>query len=533
VIGISVLVVAISAVPYALGYLAEGSELKFGGFLINLDDTCSYVAAMQEGIAGGWRYEVLYTPEDHPGAYLHTFYILLGKLSVPIGLSPTEMYHLCRLFFGVALLLAVYLFLSLFLQAPRVRLAAFALIGFSSGLGWLVLLTGSTTLGGLLPLDFWLTDAYTFFNLFTFPHSCASVALLLVFLFLAVRYVETPRLRILLLAAVSLVCLAVIHPFTILLVDGVLAGYWILLLLRRKKVPRTQGVAFAVWALVPTPLIVYYFSAFAGDPVLANWSAQNISPSPPITFLLLGYGVLCPLALGGGIRTLRRWDERRTLLVAWVFSALILLYAPFPLQRRMLEGLHVPVCILATIGLFECMVPQVVKSGRVSRFARWRGYTNQGLTNLLLFSVIVATLPSNLCLVVGSSASVLSYDADLFFQREEVEAIDWMGQNTATTDTILASYTVGRYVPARIGHRVFVGHIHETVQLPDKLRLAESFYSGEMAHHDRQKLLTDYRIRYVFYGPSEIEMGRFDPSEAQYLTEVYRNDLVSIYRVQF
>jgi hypothetical protein len=531
-VGIAAVVIVISTVPYALGYLAAGPELEFGGFLIDLDDSYSYISAMQQSVADGWRYHVLYTPEDHPGAYLHTFYILLGKLSVLMGLSPIEMYHLCRLFCALALLLAAYLFLSLFLQTPRVRLAALCLIGFSSGLGWVVLLTGSTSLGGLSPVDFWLTDAYTFFTLFLFPHSAAAVALLLVFFFMAVRYIETPRLRTLLLAGVSLICLSVIHPFTVLLVGGVLAAYWTLLLLHRKKVPRREAAAFAVWVLMPAPLVVYYFSAFARDPVLANWSAQNILPSPPITFLLLGYGVLCPLALAGGVRTLQRSDERRTLLVAWVLAALILLYVPFSLQRRMVEGLHVPVCILATIGLFECLAPQVTKSGCISRVARWRGYTNQGLTSLFVFSVIVATFPSNLCLVAWSSASVLGHDSELFFQREEVEAIDWMGQNTASTDTILASYTVGRYVPARIGHRVFMGHFHETVRLHEKMRLAESFFQEETSDRDRRLLLADYGIQYVFYGPAEIQMGRFDPSEAQYLTEVYRNDLVSIYSVQ-
>jgi hypothetical protein len=491
VVGMAIVVVAISTVPYALGCLAAGPELEFGGFLIDLDDSYSYVSAMQQGIGGGWRYQVLYTPEDHPGAYLHTFYILLGKLSVPMGLSPTEMYHLCRLCCALALLLAAYLFLSLFLQTPQVRLAALSLIGFSSGLGWVVLLTGSTTVRGLSPMDFWLTDAYTFFTLFTFPHSSAAVALLLVFFFMAVRYVETPRLRTLLLAGVTLVCLSVIHPFTSLLVDGVLAAYWILLLLHRREVPRGEAAAFAVWVLMPAPLVVYYSSAFTSDPVLANWAAQNILPSPPVTFLLLGYGVLCPLALGGGVRTLQRWDERRTLLVAWVLAALILLYVPFSLQRRMLEGLHVPVCILATIGLFECMAPQVAKSGLTSRVARWRGYTNQGLTNLILFSVIVAIFPSSLWIVAAGSASVFTHDPELFSQREEVEAIDWMGQNTASTDTILASYTVGRYVPARIGHRVFMGHFHETVQLKDKLRLAASFFREETSDRDRRLLLAN------------------------------------------
>jgi len=529
--GISMLVVAISAVPYVLGYLAAGPQLEFGGFLIDLDDSYSYVAAMQQGIAGGWRYQVLHTPEDHPGAYLHTFYIALGKLSVLMGLSPMATYHLCRLACALALLLAAYLFLSLFLETPQARLVALSLIAFSSGLGWVVLLTGSTTLRGLSPLDFWLIDAYTFFTLFTFPHSAVAVALLLVFLFLAVKYVERPRLSILVLGAAALLGLCAIHPFSALLVDGILAAYWILLTLDRKKIIRREAAAFALWALVPVPLVVYYYSAFIRDPVLANWAALNILPSPPLAHLLLGYGILVPLAAGGVIRAFQGWNERRLLLAAWVFAAVVLLYVPFTLQRRMVEGLHVPVCTLAAIGLFECLVPCMMRAGWVCRFARWRGYTSEGLKRLLLFSVIVATFPSNLYLLASTTASVLHHNPGLFHKQEEIEAIDWLGGNTATTDTVLASYNVGRYLPARIGHRVFMGHFHETVRVNDKLQLADSFYSEDTSDSARRRLLSEYGIRYVFHGPSEKEMGRFDPSEAPYLTPVYRNELVTIYMV--
>jgi hypothetical protein len=530
--GISILVVAMSALPYALGYFAAGPELEFGGFLINLDDSHSYVSAMQQGIAGGWRYQVLYTPEDHPGAYLHIFYILLGKLSMLISLSPVQTYHLCRLCCGLAMLAAAYLFLSLFLHTPQLRLAALSLIGFSSGLGWIVLSTGSADLQGLLPLDFWLTDAYAFFTLFTFPHFAAAVALLLLFLTAVMKYLEGPRFGILILGAAALVGLAVIHPFTVLLVDGILAVYWVLLCLGRRAFPRLETAAFIAWGLAPMPVVIYYFSAFLGDPVLANWSAQNVLPSPSLARLLLGYGLLVPLAAGGTLHIVRRWDERKILLLAWVLAAVILLYMPFTLQRRMLEGMHVSVCILATIGLCECLAPYIMRLGWVSRFARWRGYTSEGLRRLLVFLVIVATFPSNLCLVAGSGASVLRQDPDLFHKREEVEAVDWLGRNTDSKDTVLASYGVGRYLPARIGHRVFMGHFHETVQRDDKLRLAGSFFSEDTTDVERRRLLSKYSIRYVFHGPSEMEMGRFDPSRAPYLTAVYRNNLVTVYRVQ-
>lgn len=531
VIGIALVVLTASSLPYALGYCCAPEGLEFGGFVVDLDDSFSYVAAMQQGIDDGWRYLVLFTPEDHPGAYLHTFYLALGKLSALLGLSPLQMYHTGRLGCGLLLLVTAYFFLSLFLESRDERIVAYFLVCFSSGLGWVVLLTGSTTLAGLSPLDFWLMDAYTFFTILTFPHSAAAVTLLLLFLTLALRHIETPRLWTLILGIVSLLCLCMIHPFTALLVDGILLMYWVFLMVHRRTVPGREGLSSAIWFLAPLPLIAYYFSAFTGDPVLTNWSIQNVLPSPPITHLLLGYGILSPLALAGAIYLLREGQERRLLLVAWVVAAVILLYIPFTLQRRMVEGLHIPLCILATVGLFEYLVPLVTRSAQVQRLALWRDYQSEGLQRLFLFSIAVATFPSNLYLVTGYSAAVLSHHPTLYYECDEVEAVDWLRENTSPTDTVLASYRIGRYVPARAGNRVFIGHFHETMHLEAKEGLAESFFQDKSGDDARRRLLSDYGIRYVFHGPAEKEMGGFDPSEASYLTQVYANESVAIYGV--
>lgn len=531
VLSIALVVLAISSIPYLLGYWFAAPGTEFGGLVVDLDDSYSYLAAMQQGLGNGWRYRVLFTPEEHPGAYLHTFYLGLGKLSSLLGLSLMQTYQLARLACGLSLLITAYMFLSLFLEGRSERLVAYLLISFSSGLGWVVLLTGSSTLRGVSPIDFWLMDAYTFFTIFTFPHSAAAVTFLLLFFMLALRYLETSQVRALLLGSLTLLPLCIIHPFTALVVDGVLVTYWALLSLNRKSLLRREGWAVAIWALAPLPLIVYYYRAFVSDPVLQNWAAQNYLPSPPAAHLVLGYGIVFLLAGAGAVYVIRRRSERSLLLVAWAASAMILLYVPFTLQRRMVEGLHVPLCVLASLGLFKYLLPAAMDSSWLSRFARWRGYGTEGLRNLLLYTVVMATVPSNLYLIAGYSASTLNNDPTLYYQQGEVQAVDWLRKNTDPIDTVLASYRISRYIPARAGNRVFMGHFHETVEVEDKRRLAESFFLESTADTLRQDLLAEYGIIYVFHGPAERQIGRFDPSRAAYLASAYGNPSVAIYRV--
>jgi hypothetical protein len=533
VVGIAVVVVAISSVPYLLGYLSATPHTEFGGFVIYLEDSFSYLAKMQQGAWDGWRYRIPFTTEEHHGAYLYTFYVALGKLSASLHLSLILTYQLARVVAGLAMLLSAYLFISVFLETREARLTAYLLVCFSSGLGWLVLLlTRSSTLWGLPPMDFWLYEAYSLFTLLTFPHASAAVAMLLAFFLLALRYLTTFHFATLLWSILALLGLCVIHPFMALPVDGALGVYAMLLLVVRRRLPRREFPAILIWALTPIPLIAYYLSAFASDPVFRSWSAQNILPTPPLIHVVLGYGLVLMLAMVGTVRVIRQRTEKQLLLVAWASSALLLAYAPFALQRRMVEGLHVPLCVLAAVGLLEFLLPRALGSEWLTRFARWRGYRTDGLRRFLVFSIIVATFPSNLYLLASASSIALRHDPGLFYERYEVDAIDWLKDNTRRSDPVLASYKIGRLIPARAGNMVFVGHSIETVQFERKIELAANFFQADTSDDFRRALLIEYGVRYVFHGPRERQLGDFDPWTCEYLTPAYHNPKVTIYRVR-
>jgi hypothetical protein len=532
VIGIASVVVAISSLPYLLGYLSATPDTEFGGFVIDLDDSFSYLAKMQQGIWDGWTYSIPFTPEEHSGAYLYTFYLGLGKLSSLVGLSVTQTYHLARLVCGLSLLVMAYIFASAFLETRDKRLVAYLLISFSSGLGWLILLIGGpSALTGVAPIDFWWIEAYTFLAILTFPHFAAALTLLLLFFLLALRHLETFRLPTLVLGIPTFLALCVIHPYNAFLVDGVLVAYWLFLFVHRRRLPRREALPILIWAVTPIPLLAYYYRALGSDPVFRSWAAQTVLPSPSMPHLFLGYGIVFLLAIGGLVLVIRHRDEKRMLLVSWAASTMLLTYLPFSFQRKMVEGLHVPLCILATIGLLEYLLPVVLNFSWLKRFAVWRGYTRTGLRQLLLYSVIMATFPSSLYLVAEASASTVLGNPLLYYGAKEVEAVDWLKENTERTDTVLASYKIGRFIPAYAGNKVFMGHIIETVQVDQKRQLAETFFQANTTDEFRQTLLSEYNIRYVFHGPREEQMGDFQPSRCAYLLPVYRNSQVSIYRV--
>lgn len=528
---IALAILFVSSLPYMIGYTVSPPDREFSGALVNVVDYHSHLAKMQQGARGEWRYRLLFTPQDHEGAYLQVFYVALGHLAARTGLPLVTTYHLARLVSGFILLLTTFLFIAFFLRQRALRRIAYLLVGFSSGLGWLVLLVSPTRPGGITPIDFWLNDAYVFFALFTFPHFCLATAALLITFLATLAYFHTPRLRYLLTGGLSVLVMAIVHPFAVLIVDAVLAVYWLLLWGIQRRWPGREAISTAVIGLVPLPLLAYDYCALQSNPVFRTWQAQNFTPSPPPGYYVLGYGLVLLLACLGVIHVLLRRDQRGLFLVTWAVVAAILAYSPLLLQRRMVEGLHVPLCILATLGLFRYVLPSVHRS----RLAKWLAgtvhYPRQRFRLLVLNLLLAATFPSNVFLLASASLAAWQHQPSFFYLRAENEAIDWLGAHTRWTDTVLAAFPVGNHIPARIGHRVFWGHWIETVDYASKKQSAEAFFQGETGDAARKELLQTYGIAYLFYGPQERALGDFNPEDKPYLMKTFDNSKVSIYQV--
>jgi hypothetical protein len=530
-LAVSLIALAFSSLPYAAGFLTSSPDVTFGGAVVNVEDFNTYLAKMQLGARGEWRTRLLFTPEPHRGIFLSPYYVALGHVARWTRLSLAATYHLARLVFGMLLLLVVYAFIGLFVRRRAVRRVAFLLAAFSSGLGWLVTLVAPAGAGSISPIDFWLMDAYVFFSLLTFPHFCLSVTSLLGVFGGTVGYLRRPRPALLGLIAISALLLALLHSFIAIVVDVALLAYSGLLWRLRRRVPWQAAWPMSLAGLLPLPLIVYQYTSVKSNPVFRGFQAQNVTASPPPGYYLLGYGLVLLLALAGAWRAIRRHDERRLFLVVWLVTVAVLVYAPLSLQRRMVEGAHVALCILAADGLVGWLLPAIRRSSLARLAERRLRYPPQRLRSLALNLILALSGLSNVYLVAGLTVAAAARHPLLFHPREQNEALAWLAAHSAPDDTILAGFAAGNYIPARIGHRVFLGHVIETIDYRDKTRLAHDFFAGEMSDDAARRLLRDYGIAYVYIGPGERATGDFDPASKPYLARRFATGNVAVYQV--
>jgi len=472
----SALIVGLTCLPFLVAWQLTPAGTQYTGLLINHYDGESYYAKMQQGARGDWLFHLAFTPEPHDGSFIFTFYLALGQLSAALGLPIPLVYHLARALAGLFLLLVAYRFIARFFDRVPTRRAAFLLLGFSAGLGWLLASLG------LITADLWVAEGFTFLSILANPHFPLSIGLMLL-IFLSVLDLEgqPPWLSLFLRTAGLGLLLAVVQPFAVPIVLVVLGVYLIMIVWRDRRLPWGEIAVCGAASVAAAPVILYDLYVYLTNPALAAWSAQNLTPSLPPWDYALGYGLILLLAIGGIAVALRRRERMDLFLLAWVGSVVVLLYLPFALQRRFITGLHVPLTLLATLGLERIVWPRV----RARRRA---------LVTCLIVGFAALT---NLFVPLVSVAGVAQGRQPLIMTADQAAACAWLRDNTAWTDTVLTAPEAGHIIPAWAGNRVVYGHPFETIDAETKEAEAAHFFSPEATTAERRDLLERYGVRYV------------------------------------
>jgi hypothetical protein len=520
----SAVVVALTCLPYMYAWWSEGPDLRFAGLLVNPLDGNSYLAKMRQGADGSWLFRLPYTAEEQEGAFIFTFYLGLGHLARLLDLPLPLIYHGARIACGFILLMAAAAFIARLLSDPQERRAAFWLVAVSSGVGWLGVLVG------LFPIDLWVPEAITLYSILANPHFPLAMALMMT-IFLGVYGRPGPvegdgpsnrpagRTRRALILPLVVTCLAglalaLIQPFALLTVGSVLLAYLAAQLAMHRLTAREAAAAVTMGVLV-TPVIVYDYYVSQANPALAAWSAQNLTPSPPLWDLVMGYGLVLLLASLGAYRAWQRRTSGDLLLLSWTGATLLLLYVPFGLQRRLITGLHLPLAILAAVGLCRVILPRLAPAGR----------------GRALVAAVAVTALSNVLVVLALLAGAASHDLRLYLTRDEVAGLTWLQENANANDVTLASPRTGMFIPVRGGGRVFYGHPFETIDAARKKALAEAFFAGQIQGTAWDELQKRYHITLVFYGPAERSLGTSTPGVLSTLVPAFHSGLVTVYRV--
>lgn len=536
VIVITAVLVLLLHLPYQLGYFAP-ADTEFTGLAVNIEDG-SYLAAIEMGRQGLWTYQIRFTSEPHDPVYLYEFYVGAGQAARLLNLDTPTMWHLSRSVMNVFMFLTVFGFIAFYLPTAAQRRAAFLLAALGSGFDLTLLPWETLDRLSAAPLDIRMPEAHLFFSALTYAHYGAAVGGLTLLFWSGLRLLTeslalTKQIALMVLAALCNLILLIVHPFLIFLTLLVLGLFWLYRAVSARRILWRDGIVLLMIYIPSLPFLLYYRDVLANNTVIAIWNAQAVTLSPSPLHYLLAYAPYLLLA-GWGVAKMRGAldaQPSRVLLWLWVLAVALLLYAPIGAQRRFVEGLQVPLAILATLALFEVALPRVERARWFQALASRPNYSIRGMQNLLVLLLVLFLALPNLYLYVSSLLQLgVVQPYPLFRPRTEIEAMEWLHENAHRDDLVLSSYFTGSYLPFRADTRTYIGQRYETIDFENKLQTVEHFFST-MSDAERRAFLQQNHAAYVFYGSAERALGQFDPNSAPYLVPVWNNAQVTLFRV--
>ncbi len=500
----------LSSVPYLYGLAATPPGYSFLGLTHNIDDAAVYLSWMRQAADGHFFISNLFTNEDQTVLPFNVFFLVLGNVARITCIPLIWTYHVCRIVLGICLIAAAWKFSRLFLEQQISRLIFVAILGVSSGIGWLVACDPQAR-----SVDLWQPEAITFLSIYLNPLFLVGQILMIGAFYWLLLAESKGQTRYAVYAGLALLLLGNVHSYDVASVAFVWVGYMILSAFVARKVSLRKVKLGIIAASIGIPAIAYQFYVYSTNPVYRA-RANSPAPSAEIYWLFSGYGLILLGALVGMLLCVR--DRRRSefnfplFLVVWSIIGFALPYVPVAQQRKLVMGLHIPLCILCAYAL-----------GLLARKGGW-------IRMLAVVVFVAATVPSNVVFLHQDVGLLLRGDTAPryapFMSKYELDAMRWLRENTRVEDTVLAPPTFALFVPAMIGHQVYYGHWSETPNYAAKRNewadLSLALSEGELLSGDLDGLGIRYLVQYK-------AMKAVNPPPE--LAQVFENRQVVIYRL--
>ncbi len=520
----------ISLLPMLFSYShIQSGEIISGIHSLAFGDINVYLSYLSQINDGNYLLNTLFTTEDSWPMF-RPFWLLIGLFGKFFSLTPLVTFHIARILCTGILLVVIMYFLKYFFNNKKQVWTALLLLTTTTGVGiWLILSLSrllpdyATTL--FWPIDMWVPEAFIFLSILHSPHYLISWMLILVIYLLLLLVINKNMSRLkayLYSVGVGLlgILLFIGHPFHILPVYFVVGIYWLVLLFVDKEKAQKSLIPLFVFGVISSVGVFYHIYYMAGDWLTVVKAAQNLTPTPHISMVIAGFSIILPLALWQIYKLIKNKkikNPNNLFLIIWIIVQIILIYLPIPWQRRMLQGLQIPLMILF-VGWLYNFFSSNIKIKKINKYI--------GVGLLILFFLI----PSSIYNVARDAVYYVDGEEHFYYSADLYKGMIWLKNNTKQDARIFCGPKVGNYIPGVAGRRVYASHGVETAYYEAKTGLIWIFFVNNRQDEKKYFWLKNNGITHIFYSEQERSVGSYNPYNKDYLELVFQNEEVSIFK---
>ncbi len=541
---------AIGTVPYAYGYLNACPDKHFVGLVgKGADGSNSYLMFVRQAREGWVLFQNLMTPHPTPRLYLNPEWLALGLVGRVTGLTLMGLFHLDRVLTAFFFVFSVYFLSTVALKTRASRWFATLLVVFGAGLGWLPYLAsllyaslfpGSAPEGiqfvsgvpfraTLLPLSPDLAGVTLFAYLVNQPHfiragACACLA----FAFL-IKGERTQQLRWFALAGAAALARFLVRPYGYPETYLVFLGLFIAGCAADGGVTRRRVTNYAVMGGIGLVAVPYYLHILYTD-ILGVHGMERI-PAYLGTYVLW-FGLPFVLALAAIAYYLRtgQLGTERLVVALWLVAAIVCAQA-YPFYRMGEEASFFAFAIAPPILLAGGFL-QRIYGGLTAGLTRASWFRRPRAAMVCAAMCLLLCVPSNAVAYARMFTLLRNCPPAYYLPTATIAAFEWLHANAPEQSLVLADTMTGTFLLRRTNNRIFTGTDLLTAHFHEKQRLTEQFYGAHGDTTFRRQLVDRFGVAYVFFGPLEQRPDGLRPDTLPWLTPVFRQDEVTVYRVR-
>jgi hypothetical protein len=162
-----------------------------------------------------------------------------------------------------------------------------------------------------------------------------------------------------------------------------------------------------------------------------------------------------------------------------LIAAPLMAYLPLVINRRLIAGWQIPLCIFGAYAMLRVIDSRVP------------------LRRTIAIGALALSAVSTIIIVGMGIVFVSTPRPPLYQTADQLAALEWLGAHSTDRDVVLSDWRFGNLLPIYADARVFVGHPIETIDFNEKSAAVDRFFDPATPAADRQALIDRWEITLV------------------------------------
>ena len=523
---ISLVVFTEASIPFFFAEKKCLPQNQFLGQIATTDDQNMYFSFIEQADKGSLIFNNKLTYVHNAPAFINFEFWLVGFIERCTGMSENAVFYFWR-YLGALFITTGFFFLARLILPEKRVFACLLMFLLTGGFGFIFailnslhLISHSAALLGMVDITH---IHFPFGQIICNPHFAFPHGIILMSYALFLYGEKTGKFKYYLASGILFFLTGLVRPYDTI-PPFIVFPLYILVTNKFLKYDFKQVMIQLLPVFMSIPVLIYNLWLFKYNEIFKYWSLQghNAYGLPPILWHYFTFGIIGILAI---VRLLQvrtnPLSKFEKFLVVWFFPTFLFSRLGILLPKLIGWSPQIGTYLVAPLVLLAFSI-------KTDAFVKKKAmyYTAISLIVLLVVAGNISSIVF-FCWDINNKAKVNNFYAN----KNEVAAWRWLDGNMEKGSVVLAALVTSQRIAKYTTASVVAAHYSVTPHFDENKKYIDEIYNDSTVGERQKTLLRQLDVSYVYVGPLERKMHDIKVEQGSFLTLVYSNQDVSVYRV--